>query len=113
MLIEVNISGDATKHGFKPTEVQPALVKIAELTSVQIKGLMCMASRQGDLDQARREFAALRELRDRLHQVSLPNISLQELSMGMSGDFEVAIKEGATMLRIGSALFQGIDRESS
>ena len=69
---------------------------------------MCMASREGDLDQARREFAALGQLRDRLRPLAPPNIVLRKLSMGMSGDFEVAIEEGATMVRIGSAIFEGI-----
>jgi pyridoxal phosphate enzyme (YggS family) len=112
MLIEVNISSDTTKHGFKPDEVEPVFAKIAALSSLQIRGLMCMASREGDLDQARREFAALRELRDRLRPMAPPTIVLQELSMGMSGDFEVAIEEGATMVRIGSALFEGIAQSS-
>ncbi len=108
MLIEVNVSGDATKHGFKAAEVEPSLEKMAALASVQIQGLMCMASREGNLVQARREFAELRELRDRLQQVAPPNITLRELSMGMSGDFEVAIEEGATIVRIGSALYEGL-----
>jgi pyridoxal phosphate enzyme (YggS family) len=108
MLIEVNISGDATKHGFKPDEVEPALHTLAALKSVDIRGLMCMASREGDLDQARREFTSLRELRDRLKSLAPPNISLDELSMGMSDDFEVAIEEGATLVRVGSAIFEGL-----
>ena len=74
---------------------------------------MTMAAREGDRDRARREFAALRELRDRLTAVCPPEISLRELSMGMSGDYEVAIEEGATIVRVGSALFDGlIDHES-
>ncbi|HEY2828130.1 MAG TPA: YggS family pyridoxal phosphate-dependent enzyme [Pirellulales bacterium] len=108
-LIEVNVSGDPAKHGFKPAEVEPAFASMAALSSLEIRGLMCMASREGDLDQARREFASLRELRDQLRQVAPPNINLRELSMGMSGDFEVAIEEGATIVRIGSALFEEID----
>ncbi len=107
MLIEINVSSDATKHGFKPAEVEPSLPKIAALPSLEIRGLMCMASREGDLTQARREFAELRELRDRLQRATPPNITLQELSMGMSGDFEVSIEEGATIVRIGSALYEG------
>ena len=66
-----------------------------------------MASLDGGLDVARREFAALRELRDRLTPNSPPGVTLDELSMGMSGDFEVAIEEGATIVRVGSALFEG------
>jgi PLP dependent protein len=108
VLIEINISGDATKHGFQPAEVAPNLTSMAALASLQIRGLMCMASREGDLSQARREFASLRQLRDQLRSIAPPNIDLRELSMGMSGDFEVAIEEGATMVRIGSALFEGI-----
>jgi uncharacterized pyridoxal phosphate-containing UPF0001 family protein len=69
---------------------------------------MCMAGLEGDLNAARRDFAALRQLRDRLRPRSPPGIVLDELSMGMSGDFETAIEEGATIVRIGSALFEGI-----
>ena len=69
---------------------------------------MCMAGLAGDLDDARREFALLRELRDTHQDMDAANIRLTELSMGMSGDFEVAIEEGATMVRIGSSLFEGL-----
>lgn len=109
VLIEVNISGDATKHGFAPAEVEPHLATIANFSHIEIRGLMCMASREGNLDQARREFAYLREMRDRLRSNAPPQIKLDELSMGMSGDFEVAIEEGATIVRVGSALFEGIE----
>ncbi|HEY2760958.1 MAG TPA: YggS family pyridoxal phosphate-dependent enzyme [Pirellulales bacterium] len=108
ILIEINISGDTTKHGFVPEEVEPNLQKIALLSSLEIRGLMTMAGREGDLDQARREFNALRQLRDKLARAAPPNVDLAELSMGMSGDFEVAIEEGATIVRIGSALFEGL-----
>jgi pyridoxal phosphate enzyme (YggS family) len=108
LLIEVNVSGDAAKHGFGPGEVEPVLPRIAALPAIAVKGLMTMASREGDLNQARREFAALRELRDRLTANCPPGVSLGELSMGMSGDFEAAIEEGATIVRVGSALFEGL-----
>ena len=109
VLLEINISGEPAKHGFAADEVESHLATIAELSSIDIRGLMCMASREGDLNQARREFAQLRQLRERLQQVAPPNIRLDELSMGMSGDFEVAIEEGATMVRVGSALFEGVN----
>jgi PLP dependent protein len=109
LLIEVNVSGDATKHGFSPDEVESHLETIFGLPHLEVRGLMCMASREGDLDQARREFARMRELRDRLRSNVSQRIKLDELSMGMSGDFEVAIEEGATMVRVGSALFEGIE----
>jgi hypothetical protein len=108
VLLEVNISGDATKHGFRPAEMETALPNLTALQWLEIRGLMGMASREGDLLQARREFTALRELRDRLQRVAPPQLTLRELSMGMSGDFEVAIEEGATLVRIGSALFEGL-----
>jgi hypothetical protein len=71
---------------------------------------MTMAAREGDLDTARRNFAALRVLRDRLRTRVPDHVSLDELSMGMTADFEIAIEEGATMVRIGSALFEGAVR---
>lgn len=111
VLIEVNISGNATKHGFAPQELEPNLAKLAAFSSLDIRGLMTMASRDGDVAQARREFAQLRQLRDRLRNLVPPNAKLDELSMGMSGDFEVAIEEGATIVRVGSALYEGISEK--
>jgi len=108
LLIEVNVSGEAAKHGFAPDDVEPCLAGLAGLAHVDVRGLMCMASLEGDLGAARREFAALRQLRDRLRTVAPPGMVLDELSMGMSGDFEPAIEEGATIVRVGSALFEGI-----
>ena len=108
VLLEVNTSGDETKHGFHPPQIDENFCQAIQLTHLEIKGLMTMASREGDLDCARQEFRQLRQLRDRL-QLAHPNGPvLKELSMGMSGDFEVAIEEGATMVRVGSALFEGI-----
>ena len=109
LLLEVNVSGDAAKHGFPLGEVEPLLPQMARLPNITAVGLMTMASREGDLDQARREFAALRELRDRLAVNCPAEITLRELSMGMSGDYEVAIAEGATIVRVGSALFEGLE----
>jgi pyridoxal phosphate enzyme (YggS family) len=108
LLLEVNISGDRTKHGFAPDEMESRLADIAEFNRVQVRGLMAMAGREGDLDSARRDFARLRELRDHLRRELPAGMSLDELSMGMSGDFEAAIEEGATIVRIGSALFEGV-----
>jgi PLP dependent protein len=108
VLLEVNVSGDAAKHGLAPGEVEPLLPKIAELPRLKVLGLMTMAALEGGSDEARRNFAALRELRDSLATYCPGNVSLKELSMGMSGDFEIAIEEGATLVRVGSALFEGI-----
>jgi pyridoxal phosphate enzyme (YggS family) len=108
VLLEVNISAEPAKHGFAPAEVEPLLPQLAGLENIEVRGLMCMAGLEGGLEAARRQFAALRRLRDRLHQNSPPGIMLGELSMGMSGDFEVAVEEGATMVRIGSGVFEGL-----
>jgi pyridoxal phosphate enzyme (YggS family) len=108
VLLEVNVSGDAAKHGFQPGEVERFLGELAGYEHVEVRGLMCMAGLEGDLDAARRDFAALRTLRDRLRPNCPPGVRLDELSMGMSGDFEAAIREGATIVRIGSALFEGV-----
>ncbi|WDI41184.1 YggS family pyridoxal phosphate-dependent enzyme [Bremerella sp. P1] len=108
-LIEVNISGEAAKHGFPPAEIAPALRQIAALSHLKIVGLMGMASLEGGRDQAQKDFAALRQLRDQLRTDCPDEISLDELSMGMSHDFDLAIREGATMVRVGSTLFEGID----
>jgi pyridoxal phosphate enzyme (YggS family) len=105
VLLEVNISGDAAKHGFAPHEVEPSLPALAQLRHVRIGGLMAMSGLEGTAEDARADFARLRQLRDRLRAACPPEISLRELSMGMSGDFEAAIAEGATLVRIGSALF--------
>lgn len=106
ILLEVNVSGDEAKHGFQPTEVEPLLASLPQYEHLAVRGLMTMAAREGGLDVAQRNFAALRELRERLTPHCPEQVSLAELSMGMSGDYEVAIREGATIVRIGSALFE-------
>ncbi|MDA0659891.1 MAG: YggS family pyridoxal phosphate-dependent enzyme [Planctomycetota bacterium] len=106
VLLEVNISGDETKHGIAPASVEVILNQATQLDRVRIDGLMAMASLYGGRDQARRDFAKLRELRDDLVRVS--GIPLPELSMGMSQDFDLAILEGSTMVRVGSRLFEGL-----
>ncbi len=108
VLLEVNISGEEAKHGFQPEAIEPLLAELAAYRRVAVRGLMCMAGLEGGLDAARRDFAALRALRDRLRPRCPPGMAMDELSMGMSGDFEAAIEEGATLVRIGSALFEGV-----
>lgn len=105
-LIEVNISGDEAKHGFSPSELLRHAETLAEVTQLELIGLMGMAGLQSNSAEAQREFAALRTLRDQLAVAS--GLPLSELSMGMSGDFTAAIAEGATMVRIGSRLFEGL-----
>ena len=108
VLLEVNISGEAAKHGFTSEAIEPLLTELVGYRNIAVRGLMCMAGLEGDREAARRDFTALRELRDRLRSNCPPNVTLDELSMGMSGDYETAIEEGATIVRVGSALFEGI-----
>jgi pyridoxal phosphate enzyme (YggS family) len=106
VLLEVNCSREEAKGGFAP-QVLPVLSdKLVSLTGVTIRGLMTMAAYGEDPEAARPTFAELRELRDDLARRS--GLALPHLSMGMSGDFEVAIEEGATIVRIGTTLFEGI-----
>ena len=108
VLVEVNLSPDAARSGAAPADV-PALVAAAVRSPhLRLRGLMGMARHpDSPAADARRDFARLRELRDQL-EADVPAEALRELSMGMSGDFEAAILEGSTMLRIGSALFEGL-----
>lgn len=110
-LLEVNVSGEAAKHGLVADEVSSVLERAAGLDGIRICGLMGMGSLAGGQEQNRAEFAALRELSGKLEKWNAANVELTELSMGMSGDFEVAIEEGATIVRIGSVLFEGCQFE--
>ncbi len=107
LLLEMNVSGDPEKTGMLVSEGEKLLEawasKLHEFPNLSIVGLMGMGSLQGGTDQARRDFASLRNMRD-LWQ-NRYGIQLSELSMGMSEDFEAAVEEGATMVRIGSVLF--------
>lgn len=105
VLLEVNISGDQAKTGFLPGEVGAVLESMPR-EGVQVQGLMAMAGWGSDPDAARRQFDDTRDLRDHLQSVT--GQKLPELSMGMSGDYQEAIRAGATMVRIGSVLFEGV-----
>ncbi|MCA9075702.1 MAG: YggS family pyridoxal phosphate-dependent enzyme [Planctomycetaceae bacterium] len=107
VLLEVNVSGETSKDGFSSESLRAEWQQIVEQNSVVVDGLMTMAPASDDPEDARPTFAALRELRDELSSLA-PGLSLPELSMGMSGDYIVAIEEGATLVRIGSALFDGL-----
>jgi pyridoxal phosphate enzyme (YggS family) len=106
VLLEVNTSGEVAKHGLAPDEVERMLATAPQFPHVSIRGLMTMAALEGGPTVAGRNFASLRELRDRLRPLAPECVHLDALSMGMSGDYEVAIREGATIVRIGSALWE-------
>jgi len=108
VLLEVNVSGEPTKDGFAPDTLEREWPRLIAMPPAKICGLMTMAPACEDPEAARPFFAALRGLRERLAAQSPPETTLRELSVGMSGDYEVAIEEGATLVRIGSALFEGL-----
>lgn len=97
ILLEVNVSGDASKFGLKPEDLKSTVAEINQLPRLEVQGLMTIASFAEEAEKTRPCFRRLRELRDAL--------GLRELSMGMTHDFEVAIEEGATLVRIGTAIF--------
>jgi pyridoxal phosphate enzyme (YggS family) len=111
VLLEVNASREPNKHGFRPEEMPGIAPQLAGLTRVRVCGLMTMAALAEDPEKARPTFAALRQLRDELPGRCGAPHPLDQLSMGMSDDFEVAVEEGATMVRIGSALFEGLEEQ--
>jgi PLP dependent protein len=112
VFLEVNIFGEASKDGFSPNELESQWQRLAKLSRIRITGLMTMAPFTEDQEIVREVFRDLRLLRDRLVTESEGRLKLSELSMGMSGDFETAIEEGATHIRIGSRLFEGLEFHS-
>ena len=102
VLIEVNVAGEASKHGAEPQRVPALAEEVAALDGIRVRGLMTMAPFTDDPEDSRPHFAALRELGATL-QMRLPEATL--LSMGMTRDFEVAVEEGATLVRVGEAIF--------
>ncbi len=104
ILIQVNISGEPQKHGVQPEEAPALVAQALRLAGVRVRGLMGMAPLVGSPDEARPYFRRLRELGDRI-AAAVPGSAAVDLSMGMTDDFEVAIEEGATMVRVGRALF--------
>lgn len=104
ILLEVNISGEESKHGFTPAELRQMIGEIAALPAIDLQGLMTMAPLEVAPEATRPVFRGLRLLRDELLS-SHAQLALPHLSMGMTNDFEVAIEEGATLIRVGSAIF--------
>ena len=105
ILIEVNISGEETKSGVPYKDAMQLIRDVASLDNLSVQGLMTMPPWFDDPEDARPYFVALRELRDRVMNENLNRIEMRELSMGMSGDYEVAVEEGATIVRVGRTIF--------
>jgi pyridoxal phosphate enzyme (YggS family) len=104
-LVQVNVAGEAQKRGVAPADLPALLDRFATLANVRCEGLMTVPPLADDAEAARPHFAALRALREREAARARPNVSLVELSMGMSHDLEVAVAEGATLVRVGTAIF--------
>ncbi|MDT2675590.1 YggS family pyridoxal phosphate-dependent enzyme [Enterococcus dongliensis] len=104
--IEVNVSGEESKHGIKPEELHSFIKELADLDKVKIVGLMTMAPYEASQQSVRKIFATLKQLQESVKNQNLQYAPCTELSMGMSQDFKTAIEEGATFVRIGTALFK-------
>jgi pyridoxal phosphate enzyme (YggS family) len=102
--VQVNVSGEESKHGCSPSEVVNFVNELHALSNIQVAGLMTMAPFTDDKDLIRTCFKQLKNLQEKVQALHLPNASCQELSMGMSNDYEIAIEEGATFIRIGTSL---------
>ena len=105
VLLEVNLGEEQTKSGVREQDVLALAEQVVRLRTLELSGLMVLPPFFEDPEQARAFFRRLRELARTIESASLPGVSMRELSMGMSHDFEVAIEEGATMVRIGTAIF--------
>ncbi len=105
ILVQVNVAREDTKSGIYVENTIELLKNISQLENISVSGLMTMPPFFNAPEKVRPFFAALRKLRNEIRAEGIPNIAMQELSMGMTGDFEAAIEEGATMVRIGTAIF--------
>jgi pyridoxal phosphate enzyme (YggS family) len=105
VLVEVHTTEEATKTGVNPDDVIPLVREVSRLTNVSIRGLMTMGPFSDNPEDSRPSFRMLRELRAKVESENIPDVRMQHLSMGMTHDFEVAVEEGATILRIGTAIF--------
>ncbi len=105
VFVQVNTSGEASKYGLSPEAVPDFIQQLPVFSALRVRGLMTLALFSAETERVRRCFILLRELRDRLQQSAPAGMELDALSMGMSGDFEIAIEEGATVVRVGQAIF--------
>jgi len=105
VLLQVNIGDEGQKSGCEPDQLEKLVRDVAALPNLQICGLMCLPPYCANAEEVRPYFFRLRELAEQIDQLQIPGVSMGELSMGMSGDFEVAVEEGATLVRVGTAIF--------
>ena len=105
VLVEVNLAGERSKTGVSEEGIEPLLREVSRLSHVRVKGLMIVPPFTEDPEAGRPYFRRIREMRDSLNELALPHVALEELSMGMTHDYPVAVAEGATLVRVGTALF--------
>lgn len=105
VLVQVNTSGEDSKFGIHPDEAVDLVGQVAELKGIQVDGLMTIGAFLPDPNEVRPNFVVLRQIRERIVDAHIEGVSMDVLSMGMTNDFEVAIEEGATMVRVGTAIF--------
>jgi len=105
VFVQINTSGEASKYGLAPEEAGAFIRALPAYSALRVRGLMTLALFSSDAQRVRQCFVLLRTLRDQLRQEAPAGVALDELSMGMSGDFEIAIEEGATVVRVGQAIF--------
>lgn len=105
VFVQINSSGEASKYGLAPEDAPAFLRQLPAFSALKVRGLMTLALFSADASRVRACFRLMRELRDRLRQETPDGVALDDLSMGMSGDYEIAIEEGATVVRVGQAIF--------
>ncbi len=105
ILLQVNVGDELSKSGCAPDDLESLIQSIAPLPNLKICGLMCLPPHSDDPEQVRPYFKQLRQLSQQIEKLQIPNVEMTELSMGMSGDFAVAVEEGATLVRVGTAIF--------
>src|SRR5690606_9347135 len=105
VLIQVNTSFEESKFGVSPDNVIQLVKQVAQLETLKIKGLMTIGLFSAETEKVRKCFRLLKDIQQQIIALNIPNVEMQELSMGMSGDMETAIAEGATIIRVGTAIF--------
>jgi pyridoxal phosphate enzyme (YggS family) len=105
LLLEVNLAKEPTKSGFHPEDLVKLVPALSALPHLRVKGLMTIPPPTPEAEQARPYFSRLRHMAEHIAELGLPAVTMDELSMGMSNDYEVAVEEGATLVRVGTAIF--------
>ena len=105
VLLQVNVSGEEAKFGMTPAELENQLSSFGQLKGIQVQGLMTIPPQNSEAENSRQYFSALRVLRDKFQAMNIEGVELKELSMGMTNDYLIAVEEGATLVRVGTAIF--------